>query len=541
MSLSISRSSFPSFDSILMRRSLGRLRQVVVNEDDLLLFDESSTCIQAGAKRAAYIIAWLSAAASIRSKLDALAPRDSQIGRRLAEVEEAEARAAPVDRLLLQAAKDFGMISPDDFENLENIRRMRNVYAHPRKSAPTSEEVLGALATVVRSLLSKPALLRHGYARDVLRGVFEERHFLDDLTDRVVVYGRDVANRTDPEIHAWIFHSAVAKLDAAWDDHSLTRIASRGRAFLRGFLYSARDMIAGDKWSVVETVRNHPRAISSVLGDPDIWPRLPDQAREIMVGYLTSSIGQAATWLRRPGTPSPGPLPSQAYEVLHTLQRNGALSVRERERFAQALEACPIERLAQFHVPLPEWAPQVIEALKSYDWYTQNPAVNALRQAGEAEIATLSAAMQEQLGRNILQAAEGMSNSAEFMMSEVEEGAGEWPTDFLWGLVAECFINDTGVARIKARMLPGIVKAICLLPPERATILLTRLNKSVAGAVPRHGFIGTAEFRAAGELVRETLSQLTAAPKPISAQVVDCLQQTILHLDRLDRESTELD
>jgi hypothetical protein len=521
-----------------MRRSLGRLRETVVNEGDLPLFDEASRCLLAGANRAAYIIAWLSAAASIRSKLETLAPRDSHIGRKLAETEGAEARGGSVDRVLLQAAMDFGMISAEDFDNLENIRRMRNVYAHPRKSAPTSEEVLGALATVVRALLSKPALLRHGYASGVLRGVFEELHFLDDLPDRVVAFGRDVANRTDPQIHPWIFHTAISKLDAAWDDPALAPIASRGLAFLRGFLHSARDKIASEAWTVVEIVRNHPRCVSSVLGDSQVWPSLPEQAREIMIGYLTSAIGQPATWLRRPSTSSPGPLPSQAYDVLLTLERNGALSLRESERFAQALQACPIDRLAQFDVPLGQWAPQVVEALKSYNWYTQNPAVNALRQAGPAQIATLPPAMQEQLGRNILQAAEGMSNSAEFMMSEVADTVSGWPSDFLWGLIAECFINDAGAARIKARMLPSTFKCVCTLPPDRATSLLTRLNESLAAATPRDGPNGSVEFRSAAAAVRETLGQLIGVPNGIDPQVTDCLRQTIQHLDRLDHEST---
>lgn len=521
-----------------MRSSLGRLRELVVEQGDLLLFDEASRCLLAGANRAAYIMAWLSAAASIRSKLEALAPRDSSIGRKLSEIEEAEAKGTPVDRMLLQAAKDFGMISAEDHDNLENIRRMRNIYAHPRKSSPTYEEVLGALATVCRSLLSRAALLRHGYASDVLRGVFEERHFLDDLPDRVIAFGRDVANRTDPQIHPWIFQSAVGKLDAAWADPSLARIVNRGLAFLKGFLYASCEDLGTDAWAVVQTVREHPACIPSVLGDAELWEWLPEQAREITIGYLTSAIARASAWPGRLGSTTPGPLPSQAYEVLHALEVRDALSPRERERLAQAIQLCSVERLAEFGVPIAQWAPQVIESLKSYSWYTQNPAVNALRQAGPQEIANLPSNMQEQLGRNVLQAAEGMSNSAEALFSDVAHSPAAWPLDFHWGLLAECFTNDAGHGRIKARMLSATVRSVCSLTLDHAMTLLHRLNESLAAATPKDGRNGSVEFGAAAAVLREMQRELDIEENSDDARIADSLQQTVQHLERLHAEAT---
>jgi len=485
----------------LIRQRLSSLKNLIINDDDHLLFIDASRCLIAGANRSAYITAWLCAAASIRSKLEIISPRDSHIGQKLGEIEQAERDSKPIDKLLLDSAKEFGMISFEDYDSLENIRKMRNVYAHPRRSAPSADEVLGTLGTVVRTLLSRPALLRHGYATDIIRGVFEERHFLDDIEERVQSFGEEFARRIDPQIYPWIFKEIIEKLEAMWDDPTLFPIINRGKAFLHGYLLATADNLASEAWRVIELSRTSPRSVSIVLSHPNHWSYLPFQAREIIIGHLCESIAQQGNSFGRTSRAISGPLPSQAFSAAQELTSSGVIDERERERLLRSIQSAPLEHLAQYESPLLDWIDRAFDALTTYNWYTQNPAISAIMRAGSDQISTLSDKKQELLGRNILQAADGQSNSAEYFICLVVEDPTPWPERFVAGLLYECFVHESGNHRTKCRMLSQVFACILGRQDIDADSLVEGLNEILNESTPKDDEYASFEFGNAIEII----------------------------------------
>lgn len=526
MSLRLSLGLVPK---LFVRRRLMHLRNKVLNEEDKLLFDEASRCLIAGANRSAYVTTWLCAAASIRSKIESIAPRDSHVGNKLGEIEEAESKGKPIDRLLLDAAKEFGFIPSEDFDNLENIRRMRNIYAHPRRSAPIPDEVLGAMGAVVRSLLSKPALLRHGYASEIIRGIFEERHFLDDVEDRILGFGQDFAKRLDPQVYPWVFKSAIDRLENIWDDITLDSITARSVSFLHGFLIEAGEYFDGEDWKFVEMVSRYPKTAPVILAYPEIWSNIPFQAREIIIGYLAEA-------LRQPGV-SPGyigPLPSQAFDAIKRLEDADMLSERESERFRDALIHTPLERLAQYGIPLQDWVDRLLESLKSYDWYTQNPAIDALWEAGPEQVSYLTGGLQEELGRNILQSADGGAHSAEFLMREIERRPNRWPPSFLGGLVRECFLHESGVHRTKCRMMAPAIRSICVLPQSAALEILDDLIEDLGTSLPKDDDFASFDFEEAVETIDAVEEEFSIFDEDLGDNIVTRLRRLTEVLRRLE-------
>ena len=496
------KNSFGLIFRILLRRRLSFLKSLIVNDEDRLLFDDAARCLLAGANRSAYVTSWLCAAASIRSKLEIVGVRDSHVGKKLKSIDDAETKGQSIDRMLLDAAKDYGMIGDDDFDSLENIRQRRNIYAHPRKSAPIPDEVLGALGTVVRSLLSKPPLLRFGYATEVIQGVFEERHFLDDVEDRVIEFGKGFSNRIDPQINPWVFRTCIEKLDQLWDDGNLTTIRLRGLAFIRGFLLEKHYDLGQDEWKVIEIARKYSKATPIVLSNPVVWKSIPMQGREIIIGYLSESVQQGSVSIFHSSSTSSGPLPSQAFDAIKLLHDSKVLDEREEERLSRALISAPLERLAQYGIPLQEWVDRVLEDLTSYNWYTQNPAIDALLSAGSEQIRSLSIEMQDNLGRNVMQAANGGSNSAEHLLHVIQNKPNDWPTEFIRGVIFECFVHESGEHRFKNRLLSQALLAICGLSVSDSIPILNDLISSLESSSPK-SYVPSQDYDQAIEILKD--------------------------------------
>lgn len=96
---------------------------------------------------------------------------------------------------------------------------------------------------------------------------------------------------------------------------------------------------------------------------------------------------------------------------------------------------------------------EYIAALKTYNWYTQNPALNKLMKVRTLEETPTSDNMDSAfvLGRNIIQSAEGSSGSAITFMENFPFYIAKWPTRFqqamIDGMLFEVFFNSTGDLR----------------------------------------------------------------------------------------------
>lgn len=96
---------------------------------------------------------------------------------------------------------------------------------------------------------------------------------------------------------------------------------------------------------------------------------------------------------------------------------------------------------------------EYIAALKTYNWYKQNPALNKLMRVRTLEEAPTSDNMDSTfvLGRNIIQSAEGSSGSAITFMENFPFYIAKWPTRFqqamIDGMLFEVFFDSAGNLR----------------------------------------------------------------------------------------------
>lgn len=98
------------------------------------------------------------------------------------------------------------------------------------------------------------------------------------------------------------------------------------------------------------------------------------------------------------------------------------------------------------------FADQTIRALKTYNWYKQNPAVNSL------DLGTIGQLNPNELfviGRNVLQAAVGSSGDAHHFIENIRDKIGPWPEAkaraIVDGILFEIFFDSSGAPRERTK------------------------------------------------------------------------------------------
>lgn len=452
------------------------LRSKILDEADCVMFDEAAKCLFAEAYRAAYIVAWISAAQSLRRKFATMAERDDEMGRVFRDIQVLEKQDNPIDRFVLTQAEKVGMIAPDEAKKLGHVRQMRNIYAHPTGAGPTRLEVAAALDIVVSAVLSRPPLLRHGYVVGLVTSLFESRHFLDDVPTRVRDFAVGVSRRLHPDVLPYLFERLAERVERVVDDPESGLYLRRALEFGAAVLDENNPDLSAAQWSIMQLIQRRPRGSALLFSTPKPWRTLPDQARDMVLGHLVEPVG---------GTTILPPTPLGLRRA-RALAVANVLTGRQSERVKQATDRSPYAALRELEVPLSEYAPRLIADLRSHNWYVQNPAAETLRDAGPQGCAEVETHIQEQIGRNVLQAADGTAMNAESLILSILQGGEVWPRTFVEGLVLEGLVNDDGKFRLKERYLERVLR-IALAHSEVDTIF-RHLSERVRASDPRWGF-----------------------------------------------------
>ena len=452
------------------RLDLSSLRKKIFNPNDKILFDEAVKCFSSGAYRAAFVMIWISAAESLRNKISELALRDVEAGRVLGEIQKYEQQNISPDKIILDKSESLGLLSKDEHRKLEHIRNMRNSYAHPTGVAPSLEELTVAFQQVCSYILNRSAQLKYGYVSNLISSMFQNRHFLDDDDVKINEYAVGIAHRLHPEVLPYLVKKTCESYDVCSED----LIKRRAVHLISSLLKELNPNLSEDSWGIVSVIDQHPRAASLFLSIPEVWGSLPTQAKDMCFGHLVEPTRKDGTIV------NPSPLRIKRLKVLES---SNCLTDKQKEKFEEVLNKIPYESLISAKMSLADVASRIIKDLKSHNWYVQNPAIDAITNFGLNSIENLSESIQEELGRNILQSAEGNSGSAKSFVMEALKNQ-RLPKPFVKGLLKECFTNERCEFRVKAKVLECLL-GIVIFQTNLGEIIkspIEDINKSTPGS-----------------------------------------------------------
>lgn len=424
------------------------LRSKIVEERDTILFDEAVICLNGGALRAAYITTWIATAESLKFKFYDMSSRDHEIKKKvISSIEDFEQKQKPTDSLLIRSAEDFGLITSEQRLKLEHMKSMRGVYAHPLSTAPSKNEVRLAIELSVNIVLSQPALLKHAFVSSLVTSIFENHHYLDDSTETVQNAATSTLNHIHPAVFSYFFKLLIENLNKISGDITKELFERRGSVFLDVLLKNPNNNFSDDLWQIDVLLHKYPLIITKVFVKKDYWSLLDESIKDSILGHLIEPIGKDGTFK----TPSIDSLTS----VLN-LYNEDSLNDRHIERFKTALEKCSVTRKLSVGIPLEWYQEEFISDLKSSNWYAQNPVVEAIMTLGVEKINTLDSEYLIELGRNILQAADGGAREAEAFVSSLYNNEFKKSPYLVEGIFLETFINEDKRFRFKKYRLASL-------------------------------------------------------------------------------------
>jgi hypothetical protein len=171
--------------------------------------------------------------------------------------------------------------------------------------------------------------------------------------------------------------------------------------------------------------------------------------------------------------------------ILERLNDKNALSARQQERFTERLSELETRTILASGLSTKYCYEVLIKALQSYNWYTQNDAVDMIVSNGPHQAAQLTNEQQVVLGRNILQAADGTAAKSIGLLERLPVESTRWPLGVVLGVALETFANENGDIRIKVRdEIDSVLSAVDNLSTEGRKEVINAIVASVEGGKP---------------------------------------------------------
>ena len=421
------------------------LKSKVYDDQDLILFEEAISCLKNDLFRASYIMTWLSIAESIKHKLYKMSERDSAIKKCISKIERFEEEHKSIDKLIIDRAYEFGIINKIEKTKLEFIYTQRCIYSHPYEMAPKPQEVEAALVIAVDCVLSKPPFLRYGYVCDFVKRLLTKHYFIDNLPRKIWKLSNEIVPRISPELHPFMFKKLCEGLEKIIYDPDNAPFCDRGILFAQGYLSHIKSECKLAELNFEELLDNFPNATTRIFIIKTVWPDLPSRVQDMLLLKAIQPIDG-------------NDIPSIILDQVSQLYKEDLLNKRGKELFKKSIEKCSLKNLALGNVPFSLYIDRVIFELQSHNWYAQNPAAELLLDVDYTTMCFASGESLENLGRNILQAAQGDSKGAISLLNRILDCNRNWPLDFIRGIMYECFFNEKNEIRFKCEFMTEALK-----------------------------------------------------------------------------------
>lgn len=419
----------------------------VHDADDKPLLEEAIKDANAGALRSAYIMTWLSCAESIKRRFKVAAPRDGAANKVVGNYEQKEREAKSIDMFLLEKARDYGFVTGADYLRLKQIYEKRCLFGHPYETAPLESEVVDAMSVATTCLLSVPVRMRHGYLESQATEVVTKKAFIDDHQPAVLLYAREMIARAAPDLLGWWLAKIWKQAAPLVGDPSMPWLIRRVCWLSDEILNELDASVVNSAFTA--SLANEADLSSLCLARSSAFLHLSTLVSDQVVSLV---LTQAET------------MPSRLLPLLEQ-EKQGRLTQRQIERLQAFIAAADVDVLLSANIPLAHLIERVIARLKSYNWNAQNPTAEALLNLDDSQFAILAPPLQEQLGRNLLQAGQKAHECSNFI-AECGKGTKNIPSRMAYGMLAEMFFNDLGQLRPKLGCADGVLKIVGRLPEQ---------------------------------------------------------------------------
>lgn len=207
---------------------------------------EGIRCHETGARRAAYIIAWVACAEALTARLSSMSHGHGGLAKELEAY-----RNDPRDADLIRMGQQYGYLSEVEAETLRTIMKHRHQYAHPNSISPRAFEVEFAIEYATRTVLARQAKTTAKLAKQLAERIATDPEVIYSGVAPAKAWVDENADEIAPEAHsAFLISLATCEISSTNADAELLR--QRRRTIIADLLERWRPDFTESRWKLRE-------------------------------------------------------------------------------------------------------------------------------------------------------------------------------------------------------------------------------------------------------------------------------------------------
>ena len=443
------------------------LKSRIYDESDRILFEEIVKCIDAEAFRAASIMICVAFTESLYKKLEILSKSNNKIAQKLKHYSSENK-----DFLLVQYARDFDLISELEYRHLNTIMNARNNYAHPNFDSPSESQVISYLYFAVEFVLSRPPYFSSLYAKSLIeRYLAVDQFYWEGKNDiQIRNYARNFFQRLDKHSFRAVMNLLFASIERLFVDFNENKVKCIDNCLIYLDELLSVDEIVLSETDVNDYLDNYRHTSCRIFAYPGHWDNLDSRSKSRIFNYACSFENGMFSEM-------------EFIEIFYPLYKADSLEEEHKLKFDDVLNECSLYSLIECDLDYEIYFNKIISYFKAHSWGWQNAAMNSLY---KLDLTRFSDLQLEEIGRNILQSADGNAWDCMNLIDYFyEEKNRKFQNDnLLQGMVNEAFLDDNNRFRYKAKSGRRILILLNQYPNDE--VILNNLLRYLEVSTPKN-------------------------------------------------------
>lgn len=351
-----------------------KLRDQVIDAEEWELLQEAVTCLDAGAVRAAYVMAWVAGAEVLTRRLGVLSQGHGGLAKELGNY-----RKSPMDATLIDLAAKYLYITDAEKAQLAALLKHRHEYAHPNESRPQRFQVEFSIEYLVRTVLGRPARATAATARTLGEQASTDPYLVHPGAEAAREWVEETALLISEEARP-VFWNAL--LTATPGKGQRSDLQERRRVIAETLLLLWQPDLSRGQWHLRERLDDRGELLVPLLLVVDRWPTVPEGHRPIIVQMVLQDH-----WAFDLGWPE-----------LLDLVRDSSVDVTTHEAVLRHIHGSSFEKLQRHGAaPVFEAFERIVDRLSKSHGHAAYQAALVLDTARVADFAMLTNEQQEKL------------------------------------------------------------------------------------------------------------------------------------------------
>lgn len=424
------------------------LKETIVDESDLILFEESANCFLTGNYRASYIMSWIAIIESLKRKIKLFSDLgDSNATESIKAIDKLETDKKSTDRLIFEDSKKCRILNESDLSVISFLWEQRCLFAHPYNKQPDENEVKYIIGQSVKLVLGKELFYNKEFLEAYINDIATKPFFMPIEFDRIRQFAREFIARTPTELHPYLFKIVLFKIGKLIVSEEKLSELKKLRFHLIELFCLTPLSLDDAKWTLERKATDFPYECFLGFVHSDSWDKIPIRIKEMLISYLINEEDDEKL--------------INLKVIVKDLIANEKLEDVFSQQFVEKLDATNFHNAISFYPNTDSKFLRITLELESWQFEQQNPVVDFLKEASSLDfINSLSSDEQFYLGRLLKICSSGRNWKAQRLVTSVIDFNTPMPDFLLIGIAYCAYVDWRNQLRIERDF---IYKAITVI------------------------------------------------------------------------------